>query len=43
MTDKEKQEYELLKMKSINGIMSVRQALKYFELKRKAKDEQRSN
>ena len=37
MTDQEKQEYEELKKKSINGDMSIQQALKYFQLKHKAK------
>jgi hypothetical protein len=43
MTDQEKQEYEQLKKKAINGDMSIQQALKYFQLKHKRKDEQRSN
>jgi hypothetical protein len=37
MTDQEKQEYEQLKKKAINGDMSIQQALKYFQLKHKAK------
>jgi hypothetical protein len=37
MTDQEKQEYEVLKKKAINGDMSIQQALKYFQLKHKAK------
>jgi hypothetical protein len=37
MTDKEKQEYEQLKKKSINGDMSIQQALRYFQLRQKAK------
>ena len=37
MTDQEKQEYEHLKKKAINGDMSIQQALKYFQLKHKSK------
>ena len=37
MNEQEKREYEELKKKSINGDMSIQQALKYFQLKQKAK------
>jgi hypothetical protein len=37
MTERERLEYEQLKKKSINGDMSIQQALKYFQLKHKAK------
>lgn len=37
MNEQEKREYEILKKKAINGDMSIQQALKYFQLKYKAK------
>jgi hypothetical protein len=37
MNEQEKREYEILKKKAINGDMSIQQALKYFQLKHKAK------
>ena len=43
MSEQEKREYEQLKKKAINGDLSIQQALKYFQLKHKVKDEQRSN
>jgi hypothetical protein len=39
MTEQEKVEYEQLKKKSINGDMSIQQALKYFQLRQKHKQE----
>ena len=38
MSEVERKHYEELKSKSINGTMSIQQALKYFELKHKAKE-----
>ena len=38
MSEVERKQYEELKSKSINGTMSIQQALKYFELKHKAKE-----
>jgi hypothetical protein len=37
MNEQEKREYEQLKKKAINGDLSIQQALKYFQLKQKAK------
>ena len=37
MNEQEKREYEQLNKKAINGDMSIQQALKYFQLKQKAK------
>lgn len=39
MNEQEKVEYEKLKKKAINGDMSIQQALKYFQLKEKARQE----
>ena len=38
MQEVERKQYEELKSKSINGTMSIQQALKYFELKHKVKE-----
>jgi hypothetical protein len=37
VSEQEKREYEQLKKKAMNGDMSIQQALKYFQLKQKAK------